>query len=144
MNYKKLAEKYLESMGMLNKYHSHKKINEVLHGEVTVLQYIYRSNAEVVPSKIGDDIGVSSARIATTLNSLEKKGLIIREINPNDRRHILVKLTEKGEKEAQKRYKKIIEHIANVLKLLGEEDAVEYVRILDKLTKLQYNPEPSK
>lgn len=144
MNYKKLAEKYLDSMGKLNKYHSHKKINEALHGEVTVLQYIYRSKTEVTPSRIGNDIGVSSARIAATLNSLESKGLIIREISLNDRRHILVKLTEEGEKEAKKRHQKIIEHIAKVLNLLGEEDASEYVRILDKLTKLQPSKDDSK
>ncbi|MCL2085183.1 MAG: MarR family winged helix-turn-helix transcriptional regulator, partial [Oscillospiraceae bacterium] len=84
----------------------------------------------------GDEMRVSSARVAAALNSLEQKGLITRQINKDDRRKILVGVTEHGKKMAEKHRQDVIGVAAKLLNLLGEHDAKEYVRITGKLAEI--------
>jgi DNA-binding MarR family transcriptional regulator len=106
-----------------------------LQGEGFVLNYIARRRCEVLPGEIGSEMNVSSARIAQTLNSIEKKGWIIRRIDKNDRRKILIELTLEGRDAALKHHQALTGHIAMLLSLLGEQDAKEYVRITGKLAE---------
>ena len=50
-----------------------------------------------------------------------------------DRRRILVDLTEAGREQAKKHYEMIMNITVNMLQYLGEEDATELVRIMKKL-----------
>ncbi len=51
-----------------------------------------------MPSDIARYTTTSTARIATILNNLEDKKMITREISREDRRKILVGITDKGKK----------------------------------------------
>ena len=133
MDYAKLALELSEQMQLLHKAKAHKK--DGFHGEEFVLHYIAEHGGEVVPSDIGKEMDVSSARIAQTLNSIEKKGFVTREIDVGDRRRVIVKLTAKGEDEDKRHFEEIMEHMTKMLMSLGEYDAKEYVRITKKLAK---------
>lgn len=104
-----------------------------MHGEMFILKYLHSSNDLVLPSEISDKMSISSARTATALNSLEKKRFINREINKLDRRQILVTLTKEGKEYAKKLQLKEQKRITQMLEQLGEEDAKEFVRILEKV-----------
>jgi len=108
-------------------------VNEVVQGSPFILQYLSKRKEAVLPSEISDKMEISTARIAVILNSLDKKGLINREINKNDRRQILVTLTAEGEEAAKKLVQEAEYHIIQMLQNLGEHDAGEFVRILNKL-----------
>jgi DNA-binding MarR family transcriptional regulator len=45
---------------------------------------------------IGPKMGMEATSLSRTLKTLEDKGLIVREPNPEDGRSVLLKLTEKG------------------------------------------------
>ena len=136
MDYYELAKEMLGKMQLLYRLKSQKDINETMRGEAFVLNFIEEQDSAVLPGEIGSEMCVSSARIATALNSLEKKGLITRQIDPNDRRKILVCITQKG-KELAKRHKNgIINVVKSILEQLGEHDAKEYVRILDRIVNI--------
>lgn len=45
---------------------------------------------------LGPSMGMEATSLSRTLNSLEERGLIYREKNPEDGRGVLVKLTEQG------------------------------------------------
>ena len=96
MDYEELAKTLLSRMYTLNKTRSQRNINEGMRGEGFVLQYIIRRGGNVLPSEISGFMDISTARMAAALNSLERKGLITRRIDPSDRRQILVDLTDKG------------------------------------------------
>lgn len=113
-----------------------KNISEAMHGEAFVLDYIADHGEEVIPSKIGQKMDVSSARVAQALNSIEGKDLITRHIDTNDRRKIIVRLTPKGKAQAERHRREMISMTAQMLELLGEEDAIEFVRITSKLAGL--------
>ena len=139
MDYIKLAAELFSDMGNVRKVKSQKSINESLHGESFVLHYIAKRGGDVQPGEIGGEMNVSTARIATALNSLEKKGLITRQIDTTNRRHILVSITQEGMKTAEENQKNALENVAKMLELLGEHDAKEYVRIMRKLAELYHN-----
>ncbi|MCL2712221.1 MAG: MarR family transcriptional regulator [Methanomassiliicoccaceae archaeon] len=135
IDYEKLAEELLRNMRTVGTAQRQRSINEGVHGEAFVLQFI-RENDCVIPGKISEAMSISSARIAAALNSLEDKEFITRNIDNEDRRRIIVKLTEKGKDHADEQRKGYIRQIKGILIALGEDDAKEYVRILGKMAKV--------
>ena len=139
MDYDELAVEFLKKMQMLHTAKPQKDIAGAVQGEAFILNYIAQHGSDVLPGEIGHEMDVSSARIATALNSLEKKGLITRQIDTNDRRKILVRITEKGKDLSEKELKNVTAIAAKMLSLLGEHDAKEYVRIMGRLIEIAPN-----
>ena len=133
LDYSALAVELLEKMHHLHGAKPQKDIDEAMQGETLMLDYLAHHGGEALPGEISNQMNVSSARIAQMLNNLEKKGWIIREINPDDRRKILVNLTSAGRTEARERMQKIVKLATKMLTRLGEDDAREYVRIMGRL-----------
>lgn len=136
MDYSILAKTLLENMHRIGRHRPDKSIRQAIKGEMFVLRYLSHHKGDVVPGDIGKVMNVSSARIAQTLNSLEKKGWVTREIDAEDRRRILVKLTAEGKKQTEQHQEKVIRNTIKILELLGEHDAKEYVRITGRLAEI--------
>lgn len=139
MDYTHLAYEFMETMNQFRKRNMHKQFNESMHGEIFTLYYISQYEGSVIPSEISNEAGISTARVAATLNSLEKKGFITRKIDVSDRRRILVGLTPLGKEQIEGHFKMMMENTISMLSYLGEDDAKEYVRIMKRLA--QKNPE---
>ena len=90
MDYTKLAVEWLRQMRLLKRTRPQQNIDASLHGEAFVLQFIARSDDDVLPSDISHTMGVSSAMVAAALNRLENKGLITRRIDQNGRNRAAV------------------------------------------------------
>ncbi len=135
MDYTDLARDLLYSMNQLRKKNIQKRISDSMHGEPIVLFYISKCEGDVIPSEISNEMGISTARVAVTLNSLESKGLITRRIDKNDRRRILVEITPAGEERVNEHGKMMLENMKNMLTFLGEHDAFEYARIMKRLAE---------
>ncbi len=139
MDYTGLAQEFMSVMYQLRRFKPQKVLNESMHGEMIVLGYIARHEGNVIPSDISNELGISTARVAATLNSLESKELISRMIDVNDRRRILVEMTPAGKEQIDKHFELIMNTTKNMLEYLGEQDAKEYVRIMGRLA--ERNPE---
>lgn len=137
MDYERLAMDFLWGMKAMHKARPHKQLSEAMHGEAFMLGLIARHNEDVLPGVLCAEMDISSARVAATLNSLEDKGYITRRIDPDDRRRILVNITDVGKTISQRHEREIICHAATLLEQLGEHDAKEYVRITRRLAELQ-------
>jgi Transcriptional regulators len=135
MDYRTLATEFMRNMYQLNKARPQKRMHESMQGETFVIHYLSMRGDSVLPSEISNVMGISTARIAATLNSLERKGLVTRRIDTSDRRRILVDLTSKGKAMGEERYHMMLEETAKLLSILGEQDAREYVRITGKLAE---------
>lgn len=58
---------------------------------------LYIDSKQGTPSTaLGPSMGMEATSLSRTLNSLEERGLIYREKNPEDGRSVLVKLTDQG------------------------------------------------
>ncbi len=137
MDYERMALTYMETMYQMRKRHSHKQINDSMHGENFVLFFISRNDGKVIPSDISNEMGITSARVAAALNSLEAKGMIVRRIDAEDRRRILIEITESGKEQAHKQYRMIMSMVIHMLEHLGEEDSLEFIRIMKKLASME-------
>lgn len=79
------------------------------------------SHHKVQPSKIGADLRMSRPSVTSYLKNLEQDGIIIREMNPDNRREIYVVLTEKGQLIFQAVIGKMMRMFSEWLDLLGPE-----------------------
>jgi DNA-binding MarR family transcriptional regulator len=136
MDYATLAVEFLGKTQLIMKDRLNKFIDDAVRGEGFVLQYIAIRNGCVFSGEIGHAMCVSTARVATALNSLEKKGLITRQIDVSDRRKILVRITPEGKFLAERNFRSAVSVIEKRFALLGEHDAREYVRITGRLVEI--------
>jgi len=61
-----------------------------------VLSILADSSAPISPNQIADRLILSRASVTSLLDSLEKRGYVVRQPHQSDRRMLLVKLTPKG------------------------------------------------
>jgi DNA-binding MarR family transcriptional regulator len=87
---------------------------------------------EVGPSKVSDVatvLGIKAPATSTLIEALDKRGFIVRENDPDDRRVSILRVTDEGatalaESEARRR-----EHLRRYLSVLSEDDLATLVRI---------------
>ena len=108
-------------------------LNNFSRGEVGVLSYLVFDKSEASAGELSEKLNVSTARIASILNSLENKKYITRKIDSLDKRKTLVVITEKGKELAISTKKEIIDMLLKVIAEVGYDDIKEYVRILQKI-----------
>ncbi len=133
MDFESLAHDFMGVMNQMHRRNPQKQINDFMHGENFVLYYIYEHEGNVIPGDISKAMEITSARIAAILNSLDGKGLTSRRIDPEDRRRILIDLTDAGREHVEKQNHIRMSFVVNMLQYLGEDDAKEYIRIIKKL-----------
>ena len=114
----------------------HQTIYSFLSGEEFVIQLMVRLGGQCTPGDIKSTMLVSSARVAAMLNNLEKKELIERKIDKEDRRRIIVSLTPRGEAHADIKAGEIRTLSQRAKNKLGRDDVQEFLRILRKMDSI--------
>lgn len=105
-------------------------------GEMAVIRLLYQSDAALAAGEISERLQMTTSRIAAVLNSLEKKEMIVREADSQDRRRVLVSLTEQGRTRCAAKRQEAREHALRFLQKLGEEDAEQFVRLIKKTMRI--------
>lgn len=138
MNYEKYAEELLDYriVGDRKCRILQNNISEAARGELPVLLYLVAENDGACAGDISEHFDINTSRVASILNSLCKKDYVVRAPHPTDRRKIQVFVTDKGRSFAAKRREETIRHISEMLRLLGEEDALEHVRIMKRVAEI--------
>ena len=95
-------------------------------GELFVLNHLAQSHSSEEPACFATDIHqelhVTKPAISQMLNSLEKKGYLCREIDPNDRRRFTLSLTMAGRAVALQMNKQLDGLSGEVVSRFGEEN----------------------
>ena len=113
-----------------------KTINDFSKGEVFLLNYLLISNGYALPGQMSEAMGTSTARIAAAVNSMERKGWVIRRKDMDDHRKTNVYITPKGAEYAKSCRESILESLKKLLLELGEQDAAEYLRITKRVASI--------
>ena len=113
-----------------NHKNSMEHLNRANKGEMFVLQFLDVQDTTVIPSELSVALQASTARISALLGSLEKKGQIKREIDKTNRRNILVTITDEGRKRVKSEMNEMRKNITQVFVKMGEDDTLEFVRLL--------------
>lgn len=107
---------------------------DLTKGQPKILEYLY-SNDGAVQKDIAKSCFIEPATVTNLLYRMEKKDLIYRRVDENNRRYLYVYLTEKGKAEASNVMKAfdILEDIA--LKNLDEQEIDTLISLLDKVNQ---------
>lgn len=83
--------------------------------------------------ELGKKILKSGGNITLVIDNLEKRELAKREPDPNDRRAVIIQLTEKGNKFIEAFFPKHVERIVNEFSVLSPEELKELGRLCKKV-----------
>jgi len=132
MSFAEEAEQELIRLIVQNRDGAFSRLEKSNKGENVVLKFLSRMDAPTSPKHLAESLNLSSARIAVVLGGLEKKGQIIRNMDPTDRRRILVILTDKGKKAAKAEKKEMCDRMIRVFECMGEEDTKRFIELTAK------------
>lgn len=126
--YEMLAERMISSMDM-HKHIPPEPVSSTVRGEMSVLRLLSQENRGMNAGELAASLNMTTSRIAAVLNSLEKKDMILRQCDPDDRRRVQVRLTQKGMNNCIKKRNEAKAHLTELLSHLSEADAASFVRI---------------
>ncbi len=132
MEHNKLASAFLSSMDALFNSDVVSNLHSLSQGESFILNYLQQHPESATPGSISGAMKTSTARTAAALKTLEAKGCILRTIDKNDRRRVLVELTAFGAKKVEELRKSLYDGAVYAINALGD-DAEEFIRMIEKL-----------
>ncbi len=104
-------------------------------GEMAMLGYFANEQRETTPTELSRRFELSTARVANTLNSLEKKGYVERIHDMVDRRRVTVHATSEGMEYFLARQAEAVERFREMTEYLGAEDTEEFIRIVHRINQ---------
>ncbi|MHB8103644.1 MAG: MarR family winged helix-turn-helix transcriptional regulator [Methanosarcina sp.] len=107
------------------------KFQELSKNQPMVIKII-GMEGEIMPSTIGKYTGMEKSSLTRMVDDLEKKGIVFRKTDPEDRRKVLVSLTDKG-LECYNYFNEIADEL---LGLVDEKDVEDYVQSLETMVKI--------
>ena len=90
------------------------RITRVSRGEIFVLKILLLRDGTSTPTEISEAMRSTKGRVSAILNSLEKKGFVGREIDRDNRRNIIVTLTDSGRDYVMKELRECYRIVAHV------------------------------
>ena len=129
MTFAEEAERKLIQLMLQNRDGAFSHLEKSNRGENVVIKFLDLQGEPTSPKQLAEALKLSSARIAVVLGSLEKKGQIIRHMDPNDRRRINVTLTACGKKAANAHKKEMRDKIIWIFNQMGEEDTKKFIEL---------------
>ena len=101
-----------------------------------IRNYDKKTGRGVYVSELAEKMRVQSPAVSRMLKGLEKRELIERSIDPQDRRNIIVKLTKDGELIWNRMSSRLEGYMKWIIEEMGEEDMLTLVRLLDRLSSV--------
>lgn len=90
------------------------------------------------PRRIAQSLWLSRPAVIAALNRLETEGLVTRTRAANDRRLVLVEMTEKGRERLEEAVPAYLETVRRVMEPMSEEEIAELSRLTRKFWILNY------
>ncbi len=106
--------------------------------QMMVMMCVYHNTKDektTTPSVICEELGLSKSALSAILNILEEKALIERHLSSDDRRMLILKLTDGAINLIGQYHDKIHKSIQEFTEYLGNEDTDEFIRLVNKANK---------
>ena len=130
---KELVEKVIKGMMKFRKFHHPKLSDDISRMEGSIIFWLVKSeNKSVNVSELAEGLHVSMQSISRTLKSLENKGYIVREVDSDNRRNTLIKLSKKGNELVEKKKKDVEGYFERVFSHFTEEELQQYLNFQEK------------
>lgn len=147
MNDEKLGMLLLQAFRNFKRTTFHTGMNRCLtEGQAGLLYIIYHHSPEpdkgITVSELSAISKQTSSNITQHLNGLEKEGVILRTIDPVDRRMIRVQITPDGLKQIEQHHKELMKYANDLIEHIGPEKMKEFIQVLEEITR--YREETTK
>jgi len=87
-------------------------------------------------TSLGPKMGMESTSLSRILKSMEEKGIIFREKNPNDGRSVLIKLTAFGKIKREQAKESVIQFNNTVRENVSNNDMNGFLNVIETIHKL--------
>lgn len=141
MKYEKIIDEFLNKIQTYPKCSFDKVFGSINKGELGVLRYLEKVKEEISSGELSNILNVSTARVASILNSLENKKLISRKCDLIDKRKILINITDEGVLLTQKMRNEVSKRIEYLISKIGLDNFEEYLDLTIKVSEVINNYE---
>lgn len=125
---------------LLFEHHKFRAATEIMHdglsGMFFVLKVLADAQADLSAGDVAEILGVTTARTAVVLSTLEKKGFITKSKSSEDARKTIVRITEEGAIALEARRIQLFAMVDQLLGKLSKGEVKELHKILQKLLSL--------
>lgn len=133
LDYEEEARLFVSLWGRMMHRPVNYHIEKTYIGEGRILLYLCLKHNGATAGELKKELEVGASRIANALKNLEAKGLVTREISQEDKRQVLVYITEEGKEVLKERNDQLMTNTIQLLRQLGEEDTKEFLRLMEKV-----------
>lgn len=130
------AEQLAKLFGEMGRLRASDRLNKNMRGLPAVTRVLAMADGPISPSEIASRTGVSDARVANALRTLEERGFVERRQAAGDRRRVEVILTPEGFAQDERMRSDGLEHMAEFLSELGEDDARDLIRLMGRIERI--------
>lgn len=113
------------------------RVHAVLPQGLTVTQFgVLESLYHIGPlcqGELAEKLLRSGGNLTLVVDNLEKAGLVLRERDPADRRFVVVKLTEQGEKFIGEIFPKVVANVSREMNRLSSTELLDLGRLCKKV-----------
>lgn len=131
-----LAKSMMDAFDSINKQELFEKMKITFKGENLMLAILMKMGGKATPGELIQYTECTAARLTAIAKSLESKGFVKRIQNSEDKRSTIIEMTSEGISKFMLLQKEAIESIFNLFEKLGENDAREFVRLVQRLSEI--------
>ena len=136
MDKNNITNKLIDQLYILYTSKNMSNFFEFSQGEKKALLELNLSEKDITPTDLGKKLNVSKQRITFIINSLKEKKYITLQIDDNDRRRIIIKLSKSGKKYIEKESELILNEVKKKLEKITVEELEQLTNILSKFNDL--------
>ena len=131
-----LAESMMNAFDIINKQELFEKMKVTLKGENLMLAILMKMGGKATPGELIKYTECTAARLTAIAKSLESKGFVKRIQNSEDKRSTIIEMTSEGIARFMLLQKEAIENILSLIEKLGENDAKEFIRLVQRVSEI--------
>lgn len=134
------ADRINDIMPIMIREFARYQVNELSKGKITLPQFLIlgflEKSGEAKMSDLANFMAVSTAATTGTVDRLVRYGYVTRELEPEDRRVIKIKITLKGKGLIKKINSQRRQMIIDIFGKISESDRSDYLRVLTKIEEI--------
>ncbi len=111
-------------------------LREFVHGELSILKYLRDEKSGLPSGELAESLGMTLPRMSAAISGLVKKGFVSKITDSVDRRKIHIHITHEGINYVNQTEDHLRCQISDIIIKLGQEEAEEYIRILENIQLL--------
>jgi len=133
-----LATKIFETLPQLGRMMRREQLNGTGdYQRIHMLKHL--AHGPLPQAKLAEHLQMNPSALSKLIYSLEKKGYVTQTIDPEDRRRMVIALTEDGQSFQRMMLAQRVEQVNHLMKTLTPEERVTLSGALDIVTKLIEN-----